>query len=338
MKKIIIVLCIIMTGCTSLKKEKNTDIAENMQSVKVERPTPITLPKKPVNTTDKSQLIKVEEFIPASLTKSKNPVQAITNAHNEAKETPSDENFINAITEYVYQEGRVYQIYCAPGRVTDLIFNKGESFTIGDIAEGDSHDKRWLPPKLTVSGSGDNKRLHMGMRPVKPGLEKNMTISTNQQTYYLEFKSYKNTFQTAVRWTYPHLEYQKKIASINMRSEKESNEINNISIDNMNFDYEVVGQATWKPIRVFDDGKKTYIKFPKSVEQGELPPLFLVGRDNETQIVNCRYNANYYVLDRLFEVALLKIGKNKQDQVHIYNKTSNRYEKVKYSKRIVHSN
>lgn len=340
MKQIVIVLLIIiLTGCSSLTKDNNTATVKNLQPVNIVEQDHVILPEPPTPSKAGKRLVKVEEFIPAIIKESKNPVQAITNAHSDAKDTASDEKFINAITEYVYEDGRVYQVYCAPGRVTDIIFNKGEEFTIGDIADGDTHDKRWLEPKITFSGPGNKRKLHMGMRPVKSGLEKNMMISTNQRTYYLEFKSYKKTFQTAVRWTYPLEEYQKRIASINTKTEKEVNEINNISIDNLSFDYEVVGNASWKPERVFDDGNKTYIKFPKSVGQGELPPLFLVGRDKKTQIVNCRYKANHYVLDRLFEVAVLKIGKDKQDHVYIYNKTSNRYtkESVRFS-RMVHSN
>ena len=340
MKRIVIILLIIiLTGCSTLKKENTTAKDTSLQPIKVVKQEPVKFPKPPAPGKANKKLIKVEKFVPAIINASKTSTQAITNAHSEAKETASDEKFINAITEYVYEEGMVYQIYCAPGRVTDLIFNKGESFTLGDIADGDTYDKRWINPKITFSGSDAKKRLHMGMRPVKPGLDKNMTISTNQRTYYLEFKSYKKTFQTAVRWTYPLEEYQKRIASINIKNEIEANEINNISIDSMNFNYDVVGSASWKPERVFDDGNKTYINFPKIVEQGELPPLFLVGRDKKAQIVNCRYNANYYILDRLIEVAVLKLGQNKEDHVYIYNKTSSRYknEKVRNT-RIIHSN
>lgn len=68
----------------------------------------------------------------------------------------------------------------------------------------------------------------------------------------------------------------------------------------------------WCPQQVFDDGEKTFILMPEKVEQGELPILLI--RDEQTgegAIVRHRYNPNnrFFIVDRLFEQAILKLGK-----------------------------
>ena len=68
---------------------------------------------------------------------------------------------------------------------------------------------------------------------------------------------------------------------------------------------------------MFDDGRKVYIQFPARLDQGEAPPLFVVGRDGKSQLVNYRMRDNYYVVDRLFAMAELRLGEKNQDVVRI---------------------
>ena len=52
----------------------------------------------------------------------------------------------------------------------------------------------------------------------------------------------------------------------------------NIALENIRFRYDITGDnPPWKPLRAFDDGRKVYIEFPRRIDQGEEPPLFVVG-------------------------------------------------------------
>ena len=73
----------------------------------------------------------------------------------------------------------------------------------------------------------------------------------------------------------------------------------------------------WRPDRVFDDGRKVYIQFPARLDQGEAPALFVIGRDGKSQLVNYRMSGDYYVVDRLFARAELRLGEKRQDVVKI---------------------
>ena len=43
-----------------------------------------------------------------------------------------------------------------------------------------------------------------------------------------------------------------------------------------------------RPVNAYDDGRKAYIEFSPGIVQGEMPPLFVIGADGKTEIVNYR--------------------------------------------------
>src|SRR3546814_13253266 len=69
-----------------------------------------------------------------------------------------------------------------------------------------------------------------------------------------------------------------------------------------------------KPISVFDDGRRVYVVFPRGIVQGEMPPIFVIGSDGETQIVNSRIHQNILIVDRLFGAAELRLGSGDRQQ------------------------
>ena len=91
-----------------------------------------------------------------------------------------------------------------------------------------------------------------------------------------------------------------------------------LSLDKIRFRYAVSGSnPPWKPLRAFDDGEKVYIQFPPGIAQGELPPLFVIGAQGDGQLVNYRFRSPYYVVDRLFGAAELRLGGDGGDVVRI---------------------
>ena len=85
-----------------------------------------------------------------------------------------------------------------------------------------------------------------------------------------------------------------------------------MSLEKIRFRYAVSGSnPPWKPLRAFDDGEKVYIQFPPGIAQGELPPLFVIGAQGDGQLVNYRFRSPYYIVDRLFGAAELRLGGGK---------------------------
>ena len=71
-------------------------------------------------------------------------------------------------------------------------------------------------------------------------------------------------------------------------------------------------------LRVVDDGQKIYIQFPEGLAVSEAPPLFITdGDDKIGKLVNYRVKGEYYIVDRLFDFAELRLGEKNQTIVRI---------------------
>lgn len=89
-------------------------------------------------------------------------------------------------------------------------------------------------------------------------------------------------------------------------------------MERLRFRYALSGdQPAWRPLRAFDDGGKVYIQFPSGIAQGELPPLFVIGPQGDGQLVNYRFRSPYYIVDRLFAAAELRLGDEHGEVVRI---------------------
>ena len=92
----------------------------------------------------------------------------------------------------------------------------------------------------------------------------------------------------------------------------------------LNFDYKIESKVRrapgWTPEHVFDDGRKTYVKFPANISTIEIPPLFMIGPKGQAELINYRFENGYYIVDRLFSVAELRLGSTEQQVVRIVYK------------------
>ena len=91
-----------------------------------------------------------------------------------------------------------------------------------------------------------------------------------------------------------------------------------IDVSKLRFRYAITGDnPPWRPLSAFDDGSKVYIEMPRGIAQGEAPPLFVIGPEGDGQLVNYRVRQNYYLVDRLFGAAELRLGGEHQQTVRI---------------------
>ena len=80
----------------------------------------------------------------------------------------------------------------------------------------------------------------------------------------------------------------------------------------MNFDYTTRGDAQLRPVQVFDDGSKTYIRMSDAVRNRDTPVLVVVGADGKPEMLNYRVKGSVYIADRLFDRAQLVLGAGKK--------------------------
>jgi type IV secretion system protein VirB9 len=213
-------------------------------------------------------------------------------------------------------------IVCAVLQVCDVELQPGEQ--VNSIHLGDQ--ARWtVEPAITGTGSAEVQ--HLIIKPLDVGLETSLIVTTNRRTYHMRLRSHRTEYMPRVGFTYPEVAAAKWEA-IKNREVKEKQERTipqtNEYLGDLNFGYEVSGSAAWKPVRVYNDGTKTIIQMPSAMAQTEAPSLLVVRKDggfftdDETVMVNYRVQGDRYIVDTIFDKAILIAGVGSgQDRVTI---------------------
>jgi hypothetical protein len=125
------------------------------------------------------------------------------------------------------------------------------------------------------------------------------------------------TYMASVSWQYPE-DQLIALRRQNASAEAATPIVTGVDISRLRFRYAIEGDnPPWRPVSAFDDGSKVYIEMPSGIAQGEAPPLFVIGPEGDGQLVNYRVRQNYYIVDRLFAAAELRMGGEQQQTVRI---------------------
>ncbi len=235
--------------------------------------------------------------------------------------------------------------------MTTIALRPGEKLV--SKAAGDT--TRWIVGE-TAEGSGAEPQTIIIIKPLEAGLHTNLILTTDQRMYQLNLVSTDSgDYSTAVDWNYPaedlrNLQVQRAALTVQALAAKSANlpgspfitpplglagpsgiarggapglrlasTEEEIPAENLHFSYKIVAKHAprWEPQHVFDDGKKTYIKFPDAIATMELPLIWLIGPKGQLELVNYRYVKGFYVVDRLFDKAELRLGVDDKNAVQI---------------------
>ena len=128
------------------------------------------------------------------------PHVRVEEANGAARVQPTRAGYINAMQVYPFSDGALYQVYAAPGQITDIALAAGEQLVgSGPVAAGDT--VRWIIGD-TESGTGPAKRIHILVKPTRADLVTNLVINTDRRTYHLELRSTEKTYMASVSWAY----------------------------------------------------------------------------------------------------------------------------------------
>jgi P-type conjugative transfer protein TrbG len=213
-------------------------------------------------------------------------------------------------------------IVCAVLQVCDVSLQAGEQ--VQSINLGDSN--RWVV-EPAISGVGADQIQHIIIKPMDVGLETSLIVTTDRRTYYFKLRSHRDQYMAQISFTYPEEATAKweamKQQEIQERIENTIPETGEY-LGDLDFNYKISGNASWKPVRVYNDGVKTIIQMSKEMAQTEAPTLLVVRdkgglfSDDETVMVNYRVQGDRYVVDTVFDEAMLIAGVGRrQDRVTI---------------------
>lgn len=217
---------------------------------------------------------------------------------------------------FVFGSGQT-RVVCAVLQVCDVALQPGEqinNFNVGD-------------PRFTVdpsvTGTGPNQRLHLIIKALDVGLDTSLVVTTDRRTYHFRLKSTRKEFMPYVSFIYPdEAEAKWKLIQKIQRETKEANTIPETQeyLGTLHFNYQIQGNARWKPVRVYNDGVKTIIEMPKAMSQSQAPALMVL-RDTRTPfksedpiMVNYRVQGCRYIVDNVFDKAIMIVGSGRSQQ------------------------
>lgn len=209
-----------------------------------------------------------------------------------------------------FSPARLDVVVTAPGRVTDIALQPGEQLSgTGPVAAGDT--ARWIIGQAE-SGAGPGRRVHVLVKPTAPGLATNLVVQTDRRTYHLELRSTAADWAASVAWRYPEGELvavrgtQAPAAPPALAADAAPDPVD------LHFGWRVEGRAPFRPLRVFDDGRRTYVDFPPAVARGGLPPLLVPAADGGVEAARVRVRGSRMIVDGVFPAAELRLGSGRR--------------------------
>jgi type IV secretion system protein TrbG len=230
---------------------------------------------------------------------------------------------------YVFGQGMPVMV-CAPLRVCAVELQPGEHLQ-SQPQIGDS--RRWeITP--VMSGSGLDQTPLLVVKPIEAGLETDLIIPTDRRTYVVRLISDPTRFVSRLAFQYP-ADDRAKWATFQAQQDAATRDAEAVAeqkraqedqakdkqagvlpmaenaLDNLYFDYKLSGDPAYRPERVLDDGQHTYLIYPNDGRFRELPTLLMLV-NGKTELVNFRIEGTRYIVDRLFDKAILVVGVGKK--------------------------
>lgn len=202
---------------------------------------------------------------------------------------------------------------CAPLMACEVVLAAGEH--INSVVLGDT--LRWKVNQFSV-GQGADASPIIAFKPTAEDIATNMTIATDKRIYQFGLMSKADANPVVVNFWYPNAMLVALRTARQQQQAKQADVISQmpaVGVNHLNFNYILVGdRPTWAPTKVFDDGIKTFIDFPPSVDRTQLPVLY-VFQNGKQALINYRYRRPYMIVDGLFTKAQLISGKGSHKTV-----------------------
>jgi type IV secretion system protein VirB9 len=234
----------------------------------------------------------------------------------------------NGLISFVFGQTQP-TLVCAPMQICRIELQQGE--VINNLNAADVLGWDIMPAAVGEEG---NQTISILVKPKEVGLSGNLIIATNRRLYDVQLASRKTDRMMGINFTYPEDQaaqwkafnenMQRQAAAAAARKDQERRATvlpTGQTITDLDFNFEMTGdRPSWRPLRVYSDGKKTYIEFPDQVENGEAPVLVMLDGSTE-QVVNYRKVKNRFIVDQVLERGALLSGVGRRQTKVIIHRT-----------------
>lgn len=210
-------------------------------------------------------------------------------------------------TTFKYSPSSIYEIWVSPDYSTRIELNPDEDITY--VGGGDTTN--W---KIDMSKGGEKSATSVYIRPVESDIKSNLIIQTTKRTYTFLINGDEKLYNIIIKFTYPIdagisvYRTDSSIPSILENGVSGSVETNASDIRNIVTNYKITPDTyDWSPVGVYNDGKKTYIKFKETMS--ESPILVVKGSTGKLEEVNYHQEGNVIRIDRVVKSGQLKLDK-----------------------------
>ena len=183
-----------------------------------------------------------------------------------------------------------------------------------------------------VSGGDDTPLVRILVKPDTAATETSLIVSTNRRFYDIQLVKSDTDYTPLLAFTYPadvaaanrarlaEIEARRDAArqaeqvAVAVEEARQSLQVGQRQVfsGDLDFRFNITGKAPFKPVRVFSDGRKTWIDLPERY-RGERP-VFLAGVSGagpgakSGEVVNSRWRGNRLEIDRVITQGQLVIG------------------------------
>jgi P-type conjugative transfer protein TrbG len=240
-----------------------------------------------------------------------------------------------AIPPVIGQDGSVLyrfgaqdpKLVCAPLRLCDIALQAGEEIVglnCGDLA-------RWSVDPVYAYGPTDT--AHVYVTPHDVGIETSLVITTSRnRAYHIQLIADAQKFMPRIAFKYPDDIAAKLVILRAQRKQRQEQRAQELQRDTLSetgeylgdlaFAYDYEGRAPWKPVRTYNDGRKTTIQLPPATEHTEAPAFFILRSEgdlfHDEELVQSNYRTvaspegPRYVVDAVFDKGVLVAGVGSQ--------------------------
>lgn len=244
------------------------------------------------------RVILISALLGASMT-----VHAGENGSRNSADAPVPSPFDNRIVTFTYSQDVVFTLLTQAGVATHIRLEAGEGVT----------EKPTLGDTIQWRISGGPR--HLFVKPVRSGISTTLTLVTNKRTYefLLVASQPGGKFYQQASFMYPEearevqLQAQMQAETFIAEKRRLDAQVLTAPLDPTSFryGYKLSGDAPFRPIDVFDDGKKTFFRLPNVQD---MPAVFIPDDQKRLQLIVTRVDGNFIIADRIGDRFLLKLN------------------------------
>ena len=222
-----------------------------------------------------------------------------------AQQNATPVNGDTRLVTFEFDEDQTYLILTRPKSVTHIQLRPEER--VMSLFSGDSAG-------FTIESSAN--RNHVVIRPKYEGLTASLTLITTERVYPIMLRSTAQEggkWYQRVTWNFQNMILEDRAdvlmskPLISRDAQDDGDAIQSVvALEKIASNYQIEGDAEFKPVNVFDDGLKTFIRFPDGLQN--LPAVFGV-YEGEAKLVNFNIEKKFVVIQGVHPELLLKMGK-----------------------------